>query len=81
MRHVNSQRQYDLIDDKAGNAKEIWAKWIEITHTCWAKEPSARPTFAELHKTFGAFLADLNKKLPPARDVGALTDDSDKKKK
>ena len=49
--------------------------------TCWAKEPTARPTFAELHKTFGAFLADLNTKLPPARDVGALTDDSDKKKK
>ena len=78
---MNSLPEYDLIDDKAGNAKAIWAKWIDIVMTCWAKEPTARPTFAELYKTFGAFLADLNTKLPPARDVGALTDDSDKKKK
>ena len=65
----------------AGTGSEIWEKWNGITLSCWAKEPTARPTFAELHKTFGAFLADLNTKLPPARDVGALTDDSDKKKK
>ena len=72
--------QYELIDDIAGTGADIWAKWNNITLSCWAKEPSARPTFAELQKTFGAFLAEQNTKLPPVRDVGALVAEEDVKK-
>ena len=44
-----------------------------MMYQCWQKEPSDRPSFADLCNSLGKLLEEQNSQLPTMRDIGYQT--------
>ena len=49
---------------------KVFDEMFELASSCWAQEPSARPSIVALHASFSSLLERETARLPPARDVG-----------